>query len=242
MRKQLFSVLRKIKEILSNKFRQYDHKLPYIITTLITAIIVIGGIKLFIELTEFLKSDVLANYDTAVTNFFIDFRSPAITTVFTFITNFGDTLGYVIMFSLSAIFFYWILKSWKYVAQIALVMILALGSNLLLKKTIDRARPVSEHLVEVETLSFPSGHATMAMAFYGFIIYLIFSLPINKFIKFFLITIFAFLILGIGLSRIYLGVHYPSDVFGGFIAGFIWVVFCVMIFNLIKIFRRDPET
>jgi len=239
MQKQLFNILRKVKEILSSKFRKYDGKLPYIITSLITATIVIGGIKLFIELTEFLKSDILATYDTAVTNFFIDFRSPSTTTFFTFITNFGDTLGYVIMFSLSAIVFYWILKSWKYVAQIAMVMILALGSNLLLKKTIDRARPVSEHLVKVETLSFPSGHATMAMAFYGFIIYLIFSLPINKIIKFFLITIFAFLILGIGLSRIYLGVHYPSDVFGGFIAGFIWVVFCVMIFNLIKIFRRD---
>ena len=242
MQKELIKILKKVKDVLAKRFRKYDGKLPYIIITLVSAVVVIGGIKLFIELTENLKSEYLATFDTTLSNFFTNLRSPGLTGFYKFITDLGDTFGYVIVFSISTVFFYLKFKNWKYVAQIALVMILALGSNLLLKNTINRARPISEHLVTVKTLSFPSGHATMAMAFYGFLIYLIFMFSMNKWVKSILITILAFIILNIGISRIYLGVHYPSDILGGFIAGFIWVIFCVMIFNLIKIFKRDSAT
>jgi len=242
MKKELIAILKKTKEFLSVKLKAYDEKLPYIVTSLIFAIIVIGGIRLFIELIESLKSDYLANYDNTISNFFTNLRSPWLTSFFKFITNLGDSIGYAIVFGLSTLFFYLKFKNWKYVAQIVLVMVLALGSNLLLKKTINRARPVAEHLVTVKTLSFPSGHATMAMAFYGFLIYLVFTFSMNIYLKITFISILTFIILSIGISRIYLGVHFPSDVAGGFIAGFIWVIFCVMIFNLIKIFKRDSAT
>ncbi|WP_313791396.1 phosphatase PAP2 family protein [Lacinutrix neustonica] len=90
-------------------------------------------------------------------------------------------------------------------------------------------------------MSYPSGHAMTAMAVYGFLIYLFYHFKINSFLKFAIITILAILILSIGISRIYLGVHFPSDIIGGFIAGFIWVVFCALVFNIIGLFRRDAR-
>ena len=113
---------------------------------------------------------------------------------------------------------------------------------MILKRFIDRARPGIEHLVVVKTLSYPSGHAMSAMAFYGFLIYLVYHFKMHTALKGLVIFLLALLILSIGVSRIYLGVHYPSDIVGGFIAGLIWVFFCILIFNLIEVFRRDPLT
>jgi undecaprenyl-diphosphatase len=121
-------------------------------------------------------------------------------------------------------------------------MVLALSSNLILKQLINRARPVAEHLVSVETLSYPSGHAMMAMAFYGILIYLFWQFPWNKLLKYTITMVLLLLILSIGISRIYLGVHYPSDILGGYAAGFMWVLFCIIIFHVMKIFKSDPAT
>lgn len=242
MQKELISIIKRIKKILAKYYRKYDDRIPYLITVLITTSIVIGGINLFVELTEDLKSEYLATYDTSISEAIASYRTPSLTQYFIYVTDIGDAIGYLIVFSLCTLTFYLVFKSWRYVAQIALVMILALSSNLILKQVINRARPEAEHLVTVETLSYPSGHAMMAMAFYGILIYLITQFEISKIWKSLIILLLAILILSIGISRIYLGVHYPSDIAGGFIAGFIWVIFCVMIFNLMNLFKRDPGT
>ena len=154
----------------------------------------------------------------------------------------GDFYGYLIVLAIFLLISLVIFKRWKLVVQATLVLALATVSNMMLKRFIDRARPGIEHLVSVETLSYPSGHAMSAMAFYGFLIFMVYKFKIHIVAKFVLITILALLILSIGISRIYLGVHFPSDIAGGFIAGFIWVVFCVLVFDLIELFRRDPRT
>ncbi|HUH29745.1 phosphatase PAP2 family protein [Gelidibacter sp.] len=203
---------------------------------------VVGGINLFIELTETLKSDLLADYDQKITEYVISLRTPELTKYFVFVTHVGDIYGYAFVlgtFMLLSIFVY---KRWKYAVQIVLVLALSAVSNLILKRFVDRARPGIEHMVSVETLSYPSGHAMSAMAFYGFLMYLFYRFKINIFLKIGIILLLGILILSIGLSRIYLGVHYPSDIAGGFIAGFIWVIFCILIFDLIEVFRRDPRT
>src|SRR5690606_9370331 len=110
---------------------------------------------------------------------------------------------------------------------------------------INRERPTLEHMVAVSTLSYPSGHAMSAMAFYGFLIYLSFRLSRYMWFKILSLIILGSLILLIGISRIYLGVHYPSDVFAGFVGGLIWVTFCAILFNIIDLYRRkrkNPST
>ncbi|MDP5043353.1 MULTISPECIES: phosphatase PAP2 family protein [unclassified Leeuwenhoekiella] len=242
MRQSLFEFIKNLKNFLQRKFKQYDSKLPYFITVILALIIVVFCINTFIELTETLKTEILATYDTQITDYVISFRTPLLTQYFVFVTNVGDLYGYLTVVGLATIISYFFFKRWKYVLQTIAVLILASVSNVILKRFIDRARPGIEHLVSVETLSYPSGHAMSAMAFYGFLIYLVFRFSINTFLKAGLILLLAVLILSIGISRIYLGVHFPSDIAGGYIAGFIWVVFCILIFNIIELFRRDPKT
>jgi undecaprenyl-diphosphatase len=242
MRKALIAFIRKLREILVGKFHQYNASLPYIITVIIALILVIGGINLFIELTDTLTTDVLASYDQQITDYVISYRSPILTNYLIFVTHVGDVYGYLVVLVSSVLISLLVFKRWKYVAQITIVLALASISNLILKRFIDRARPGIEHMVSVETLSYPSGHAMSAMAFYGFVIYLFYRFKMNKFLKVGIIMLLAILIFSIGISRIYLGVHFPSDIAGGFIAGFIWVVFCILIFDVIEVFRRDPKT
>ncbi|QOD59403.1 phosphatase PAP2 family protein [Polaribacter haliotis] len=242
MQKEIILVIDKSREFLSKKLTKYDEKLPYAITVLIALIIVISGIKLFVELTESLQTELLGTFDSKITEYIISFRNPALTNYFSFVTEVGDALGYLVVFSLCSILFYLIFKRWKYAGQLTLILLLALSSNVILKQIINRARPTLEHLVTVKTLSYPSGHAMTAMAFYGFLIYLVATFNMRKFFKFGIITLLVLLILSIGVSRIYLGVHFPSDILGGFIAGFVWVIFCVLLLNLLKVFKTDPKT
>ena len=242
MRQALIAFIRKLRELLKSKFHQYNVHLPYIITVSVALILVVGGINLFIELTETLKTEVLANYDQQITDYVISYRSPGLTNYFIFVTHVGDIYGYLVVMIASILLSILVFKHWKYVVQITTVLLLSSISNLILKRFIDRARPGIEHLVSVETLSYPSGHAMSAMAFYGFIIYLFYRFKMNIFIKIGAILFLVLLILSIGISRIYLGVHFPSDIAGGFIAGFIWVIFCILLFDLIEVFRKDPRT
>ena len=242
MRQILLAFLKKLKDFLKNKLHAYNVNLPYIITVIIALIVVIGGINLFIELTDTLTTEKLANYDREITDYVISYRSPALTQYFLAVTHIGDAYGYMVVVGLCAIISRVFFKRWKQVLQVTLVLLLASISNMILKRFIDRARPSIEHLVTVETLSYPSGHAMSAMAFYGFVIYLFYRFKMNRLLKYTIMLLLFLLILSIGISRIYLGVHFPSDIAGGFIAGFIWVVFCILIFDVIEIFRRDPST
>jgi len=242
MRKSLIAFIRKLREVLVRRFHQYDVTLPYLITLLIASIVVIGGINLFIELTDTIKSEAIADYDSQITQYVFSFRSPPLTDYFTFVTHLGDVYGYAIVLALCSFIFFKYFNRWKLIIQTFVVLVLASLSNVILKRFVDRARPDIEHLVVVETLSYPSGHAMAAMAFYGFLAYLVYRFDINKYLKIGLILMFIILILSIGISRIYLGVHFPSDIAGGYIAGFIWVIFCILVFDLIEVFRRDPRT
>lgn len=107
---------------------------------------------------------------------------------------------------------------------IALNLIIVFLLNRILKLIIARPRPSVLRLVYEEGYSFPSGHAMVSMGFYGFLIYLAYKNIKDKKIKIPLIIILSILILLIGLSRIYLGVHYATDVIGGFIIAIIYLV------------------
>lgn len=235
----LKSVIQKTREFISGKNNQ---NLAYAITILVAFIVVVGGINLFVELTDKVKNEMIDGFDQKITDFVLSFRSPALTDYFVFVTDVGDVKGYLVILLITIILSFLVFKKWKYVWQITLVLLLATLSNMMLKRFIDRARPDIEHLVSVKTLSFPSGHAMSSMAFYGFLIYLVYKIKLNKILKSFLVLLLTTLILSIGISRIYLGVHFPSDVAGGWIAGLIWVFFCILIFNLVEVYRRDPNT
>jgi membrane-associated phospholipid phosphatase len=211
---------------------------PFYLLIFISLIVFVLGVNFFVGLTEDVQGEAIESFDDKATEYITSFRTPGLNLFFQFITDLGDVYAYIIATTLAAIFFFYKLRSSKFILQLLGVLLLSALANMALKQAFDRARPTIEHLVVVKTLSYPSGHAMSAMAFYGFLIYLVFKIKMNMVLRTFLVLLFGFLILAIGISRIYLGVHFPSDVAGGFIAGLIWVAFCIVLFNIIDLLRQ----
>lgn len=225
-------------EFLRTKFSRENEDLSFYLIILFSFVVFVIGTNLFVELTEEVTGDTIESFDQSVTEYITSFRTPGLNSFFVFVTDLGDVYAYLMAMILVTIFLFVKLRNWKFIFQLLGVLILSALSNIALKKVFNRARPTEEHLVVIETLSYPSGHAMSAMAFYGFLIYLIYQIKMMKWIRVFLTILFSVVILAIGISRIYLGVHFPSDVAGGFIAGLIWVTFCIILFNVIDLLRK----
>src|SRR5262245_44548163 len=123
----------------------------------------------------------------------------------------------------------------------AACLLISLGSIWLLTNTIKfavgRARPAPD-LVEVyahsTTLSFPSGHVTTYMALYGFLFYLVYTLMSRSPLRSALLTLLGALAGLVGLSRVYLGAHWASDVFAGYCLGFFWLAMTIYFYRRSK--------
>ena len=103
--------------------------------------------------------------------------------------------------------------------------------NQLLKRILQRPRPTEFRIIEETGYSFPSGHSMVSMAFYGYLIYLIYKYVENKYVKWTSIVLLSILICTIGVSRIYLGVHYTSDVLGGFLVSISYLILFISTVN-----------
>jgi undecaprenyl-diphosphatase len=102
--------------------------------------------------------------------------------------------------------------------------------NFLLKLNFQRARPAAFFATALpDSFSFPSGHALLSSCFYGILAYWISTRCANVFIQTAVWIAALLLVAAIGLSRVYLGVHYPSDVVAGYAVGTFWVVLVVMV-------------
>lgn len=105
----------------------------------------------------------------------------------------------------------------------ALNLVLVALLNVGLKTLVQRPRPEGFRLIEETGFSFPSGHSMVAMAFFGLIIWLVWRYEPDRRQRLLLSGAFSIVIIMIGISRIYLGVHYASDVIGGFAASLVWL-------------------
>ncbi|MDX5444225.1 MAG: phosphatase PAP2 family protein, partial [Hymenobacteraceae bacterium] len=122
------------------------------------------------------------------------------------------------------VYFLFIHKHRWYTLKVPVVALGSITLNLILKNIFDRPRPVIPHLVEASGLSFPSGHSMVAASFYGLLIYLVWVNVKNKLLKWAISLLLLLFIILIGFSRIYLHVHYATDVVAGLAAGFMWVI------------------
>ncbi|WP_307739505.1 phosphatase PAP2 family protein [uncultured Parolsenella sp.] len=108
---------------------------------------------------------------------------------------------------------------WCCAVNLGLVVLL----NQVLKFAIRRPRPDGFRLATASGFSFPSGHSMVAMAFFGLLIWFVWRFERDRRMRGALVAAFAFVILMVGLSRVYLGVHYASDVLGGFCLSVVWL-------------------
>lgn len=110
---------------------------------------------------------------------------------------------------------------------LAIAAVGATGLNLWLKTLFGRARPeLWERIVDVRYYSFPSGHAMLSMVVYGLLGYLLATYLRNWRLS--IVSLTIALILSIGFSRLYFGVHWPTDIIAGYAAGFVWLITCVL--------------
>lgn len=171
---------------------------------------------------EIMKGDIIG-YKIISTFLISDFTTP----IAKFITNFGGAIFLIIL----TITLFVLIKNKKIGLSIILNLIVITGLNQILKYILQRPRPTEYRLIEETGFSFPSGHSMVSMAFYGYLIYLIYKYVKNKDLKWISIVLLSILICSIGISRIYLGVHYTSDVLGGFLISLSYLIVYTLIVN-----------
>lgn len=182
---------------------------------------------MFIAIVRNIYANEIASFD----NFYYEYISKLISDQMTFfvkvITNLGSAYALisitVLMLLIPKKKIYGILTSINLVAIFLL--------NLLLKYIFTRPRPTDINLIKELGYSFPSAHAMVGTAFYGFLIYLIWQSNIKNKQKWFYSILLGILIILICITRIYLGVHFASDVFGGFL---ISISYLVLFTSIIK--------
>lgn len=154
-------------------------------------------------------------FDNACYNVLISLKSTTFTNIVKVITDFSSTRMIIFLNALILIFVL-IFKRTKLLI-IPISSIISSVVNTLLKQIFRRARPIGIALVTEKSFSFPSGHTMISILFYGLILYLIYKHKVKGYRIISLIL--GIYIVSVGLSRIYLGVHYASDVVGGWCIG-----------------------
>lgn len=152
-------------------------------------------------------------------------------------TNLGNT-STIVVETVILVVILLLFKQFAYAWFTAGVMITANGYNWIIKHAIERQRPTVHHLVYADGYSFPSGHSVGSAALFGILIFLTILLVKNKFWKTLLIIIWALFPILIGYTRIFVHVHYPSDVFGGWIEG---ITFVLLGYSFLYHFYIEPE-
>lgn len=185
---------------------------------------------LFLLIMFLVLFDKISFIDNFVYNFIISFRCEFLDIYFINVTKFGD-VG-MVMFIL--LLFLVIFKDRRGIF-LNICAISSVGVNYVLKHLIRRDRPNELRLISQGGFSFPSGHSMISVCVYGYLLYLVNVSIKNKILKSILSIILILLIISIGISRIYVGVHYFSDVFAGFLLASIILILVIVYTN--KYFR-----
>lgn len=203
-----------------------QHLLPLIVTIRAVGLIAAAlSIWLFSEIAEEILDKETFAFDKEILLILRDLHTPFLDQVMLGFTFVGEPMVLLVVCLVLGI---WLLVQKKFSKATTLV-IAALGATALnywLKTLFGRDRPLLwERVVDVNQYSFPSGHAMISLVILGIIGYLLAS----EFPQWrgWTISITIALIGGIGLSRLYLGVHWPTDVAAGYAAGIVWLVACI---------------
>lgn len=201
---------------------------------IIVLLLFIGSAFVFARVVNTIFIEKKEDFDHHVFGLLAPYVTDANTSVMLFFTNLGKHTFLIPANLLLIAYFLFVRKHKWFSIRVSAVAISSLCLMFLLKFSFSRPRPSIPVLTEVSGLSFPSGHALMSFAFYGLLIYIVWHEIKNKLLRWALIILLLFLIHVIGFSRVYLRVHYASDVLAGLAVGFIWLVLSLWVIRQLE--------
>ncbi|MCM3039341.1 phosphatase PAP2 family protein [Paenibacillus motobuensis] len=189
------------------------------------------------------------NFDNTIISLVQGQESDSLTKIMKVFTWIGSQLPVIVILLVTLIFLYFVLH---HRSELVFLIIIVSGSallNILLKQLFRRDRPSLHRLIEETGFSFPSGHSMAAFSLYGAIVFLVWKHIPYILGRIAVIVGGACLILMIGVSRIYLGVHFPSDVLGGYLISACWLTVSIWLYQGYleasyekkRRFRRQPK-
>lgn len=204
--------MKKIKELITKNYKWIIFFLFFVI---------------FLAIAEDVFEQEIFEFDSVVYNFLVNNRNEALNNFFKIITQFGSAIVLIIITILCVIF----IRDKKYKILVPANLVTIAIINIVLKNFFLRPRPNELRLIEETGYSFPSGHAMASTAFYGLLIYIVHEKVENKILRNTICIMLGLLILLISISRIYVGVHYTSDVIAGTCFS---IAYLILITRLIK--------
>ncbi len=190
------------------------------------------------------SNETLAIFDLNLLNRIQDLRTPFLNKFMLLVTYLGNWQA-ILAVSIIVILIFSILKKWKFIIALAVSSVFGEIFVYAAKNILKRQGPPLRYLIFLEKdFSFPSGHSFISIAFYGLIFFFIFDFAKSRFVKILSIFIGFAIVILISFSRIYLGVHWPSDVFASLASGTVMITIIIIFlkiddkFGLIKIGKK----
>jgi undecaprenyl-diphosphatase len=212
-------------------------KIRSLISIIRLAGLAVAGLGMWVFAT--LAEDVLGKqsyaFDSSILLYLRSLHTPLRDRIMLAFTFLGEP-NLLLVLSVSLGIILWVAQHRSEATTIAVTGAGAVGLNLLLKKLFARDRPLLwERVVDVRFYSFPSGHAMISMVIYGLLGYFLGSRFPKQ--RWWIYSLTVVLVAAIGLSRLYLGVHWPTDVIAGYTAGLVWLITCILSLEVWKQFR-----
>ena len=206
---------------------------------LLSAEAVLVGLAFFACLLVFgfMTREVFIQQDTGLDNALFQFaashRSEGMTRLMRFISFFASADYLLVAPALLVLVMAWFHRLRWYALKVLVIAFTSTMLNQLLKRLFERPRPATA-MLEQSGLSFPSGHAMIGGSFYGLLIYIIWREVKSPFWRWLWVTLLTVLLLFIGYSRIYLNVHYATDVLAGYAMGIIWLLVTIWLMKKLE--------
>lgn len=205
----------------------------------LSLLLAVAGLFLFAWIAEEVTEDNTQRFDSVVRGWVHQYSSSSMTSaakVASWLGEYGVTIGFLV-----ALMLFLVLRWRRAAVWLAITLAGALVLDLSLKYAFHRQRPTPFFVSLPHTYSFPSGHALFSFCFYGVLAGLLADRIKSWTARICIWVGAALLIAAIGLSRIYLGVHYPTDVLGGYVAAAVWVS-SMIAFDRVRARRRTRSS
>ena len=196
--------------------------------TLVISVICAIGFGL---IAVFVGNAKIQNFDDTIISVVQGIETPQLTTIMKFFTMIGNGIPIAIITIVVMIILYIFLGHRKELIFLVCVVIGSALLNTSLKLIFKRARPDINRIAEAHGYSFPSGHSMAAFTLYGVLAFLVWKHVPTAVGRVTIIILSSLFIAFIGISRIYLGVHYPSDILGGYLMSACWLTVSIWLYQ-----------